>query len=168
MAEADDPLQALRAAIRSRGQVDTSSEEQRFKSLAREYEEAVRKLVAQISEVVSAVPELKVALEDEKEPFTSPAFPGRSVDIRDQRVRITRGDDFLLFDPTAGALASAVGQVRLSSSRPIPFLMEKTLYLVRGGPQGTWWGYRSAEDPRQFALPFTTPSLVRMLHAVFS
>ena len=74
----------------------------------------------------------------------------------------------MLFDPTAGALASAVGQVRLSSSRPIPFLMEKTLYLVRGGPQGTWWGYRSAEDPRQFALPFTTPSLVRMLHAVFA
>src|SRR5436190_11007836 len=131
MPESDDTLQALRAAIRSRGQVDTASEEQRFKFLAREYEEAVRKLVAQITEVVSAVPELKVALEDEKEPFTSPAFPGRSVDIRDQRVRITRGDDFMLFDPTAGALASAVGQVRLSSSRPIPFLMEKTLYLVR-------------------------------------
>jgi hypothetical protein len=56
---------------------------------------------------------------------------GRSLDIKDQRARITRGEEFLLFDPTAGALASAMGQVRLSSSRPIPFLMERTLYLVR-------------------------------------
>jgi hypothetical protein len=168
MTKGDDSLEALRAAIRGRGQADTASEEQRFKTLAREYEEAVRKLVAHIGEVVAAVPELKLALEDEKEAFTSPAFPGRSVEIRDQRVRLTRGEDFLLFDPTAGALASAVGQVRLSASRPIPFLMEKTLYLVRGGPEGTWWGYRSAEDPRQFAVPFTTQALVRMLHAVFA
>jgi len=33
---------------------------------------------------------------------------------------------------------------------------------------GLQWGYRSAEDPRQFALPFTTESLVRMLHAIFA
>lgn len=125
-------------------------------------------LVAHIREVVAAVPELTLATEDEKEAFTSPAFPGRSLDIRDQRVRITRGEDYLLFDPTAGALASAVGQVRLSSSRPIPLLIEKTLYLVRGGPDGTWWGYRSAEDPSKFAVPFTPKALVRMLHAVFA
>lgn len=164
----DDSLDALRDAIRRRGQVDTAPEVKRFESLAREYEAAVAQLVAGIREVVDGVPELTLATEDEKEAFTSPAFPGRSVEIRDQRVRITRGEDFLLFDPTAGALASAVGQVRVSSSKPIPFLMERTLYLVRGGPDGTWWGYRSAEDPRPFALPFTPKTLVRMLHAVFA
>jgi hypothetical protein len=164
----DDSLDDLRDAIRRRGQTSTASEEKRFESLAREYEAAVAQLVAHIKEVVSAVPELTVALEDEKEAFTSPAFPGRSLEIRDQRVRITRGEDYLLFDPTAGALASAMGQIRLSYSRPIPFLMEKTLYLVRGGPDGSWWGYRSAEDPARFALPFTPKSLVRMLRAVFA
>ncbi len=168
MAQGDDSLEALRDAIRRRGQNETASEEQRFRTLAREYEAAVAALVGRIRETVSAVPELTLALEDEKESFTSPAFPGRSVEIRDQRVRITRGEDYLLFDPTAGALASAVGQVRLSSSRPIPFVMEKVLYLVRGGPDGTWWGYRSAEDPSRFALPFTPKTLVRMLHAVFA
>jgi len=122
----------------------------------------------EIGGVVAAVPELKLAVEDEKEAFTSPAFPGRSLEIRHQRVRITRGDDFLLFDPNAGALASAMGQVRLSSSRPIPFLIERALYLVRGGPDGAWWGFRSAEDPRPFAVPFSPQVLVRMLHAVFA
>lgn len=168
MAKGEESVDDLRAAIRRRGQNDTTDEEQRFRALAREYEAAVAQLVARVQEVVSSVPELKLATEDEKEAFTSPAFPGRSLDVRDQRVRITRGEDFLLFDPTAGALASAVGQVRLASSRPIPFLMEKTLYLVRGGPEGTWWGYRSAEDPSKFAIPFTPKTLVRMLHSVFA
>jgi hypothetical protein len=168
MPKGDESLDALRDAIRRRGQADNADEAQRFQALAREYEAAVGQLVAHIREVVAAVPELTLATEDEKEAFTSPAFPGRTLDIRDQRVRITRGEDYLLFDPTAGALASAVGQVRLSSSRPIPLLMEKTLYLVRGGPDGTWWGYRSAEDPSKFAVPFTPKALVRMLHAVFA
>jgi hypothetical protein len=167
MAKNDDSLDDLRDAIRRRGQSDTSSEEKRFEALAREYEKAVAQLGAQIQEVVAAVPELKLTTEDEKEPFTSPAFPGRTVEIRDQRVRITRAEDYLLFDPTAGALSSAIGQIKLSYSRPIPFLMEKTLYLVRG-PEGSWWGYRSAEDPSKFALPFTTRTLVRMLRAVFA
>lgn len=168
MAKSDDSLDDLRSAIRRRGQTDTSTEEKRFESLAREYEAAVAQLVAHVKDVVSAVPELTLAAEDEREAFTSPAFPGRSLEIRDQRVRITRGEDYLVFDPTAGALASAMGQIRLSYSRPIPFLMEKTLYLVRGGPDGSWWGYRSAEDPAKFALPFTPKSLVRMLRAVFA
>jgi hypothetical protein len=78
----------------------------------------------------------------------------------DQRARITRGEDFLLFDPTAGALASAMGQVRLSSSRPIPFLMERALYLVRGGPEGSWWGYRpdAARRLRLSAAISTSPA----------
>lgn len=168
MAESDDSLEGLRDAIRRRGETNTATEEQRFQTLAREYEAAAAKLVTQIREVVGAVPELKFTAEDETEAFTSPAFPGRSLDIKDQRARITRDQDFLLFDPTAGALAGAMGQIRLSSSRPIPFLMERTLYLVRGGPEGSWWGYRSAEDPRQFALPFTKKTLVRMLRAVFA
>ena len=168
MTKGDDSLDDLRDAIRRRGQTDTRTEEKRFEALAREYERAVAQLVAHIKEVVSAVPELALATEEEKEAFTSPAFPGRSLEIRDQRVRITRGEDYLVFDPTAGALASAMGQVRLSYSRPIPFLMEKTLYLVRGGPDGSWWGYRSAEDPGKFALPFTSKSLVRLLRAVFA
>jgi hypothetical protein len=168
MADSDDSLDGLRDAIRRRGETSTATEEQRFQALAREYEVAVASLVASIREVASAVPELTFATEDEKEAFTSPAFPGRSLEIKDQRARLTRGEDFLLFDPTAGALASAMGQVRLSSSRPIPFLMERALYLVRGGPEGSWWGYRSAEDPSQFALPFTRKALVRMLRAVFA
>ena len=168
MADSDDSLDGLRDAIRRRGETSTATEEHRFQSLAREYEAAVARLVASIREVAGAVPELTFATEDEKETFTSPAFPGRSLEIKDQRARITRGEDFLLFDPTAGALASAMGQVRLSSSRPIPFLMERALYLVRGGPEGSWWGYRSAEDPSQFALPFTRKALVRMLRAVFA
>jgi hypothetical protein len=168
MALSDDSLDDLRDAIRRRGQDDTSPEEKRFAFLAREYETAVAQLVAKIKEVVANVPELTLVTEDEKEAFTSPAFPGRQLEIRDQRVRITRGEDYLLFDPTAGAVASAMGQVRLSYSRPIPFLMEKTLYLVRGGPDGSWWGYRSAEDPARFALPFTAKALVRMLRAVFA
>jgi hypothetical protein len=56
------------------------------------------------------------------EAFTSPAFPGRSLDIKDQRARITRGER----------------------------------------------GYRSAEDPAKFTLPFTKKTLVRMLRAVFA
>ena len=46
-------------------------------------------------------------------------------------------------------------------------LVRGRAYLVRGGPEGSWWGYRSAEDPSQFALPFTRKALVRMLRAVF-
>lgn len=100
MSRDDESLDALRSAIRRRGQTDNADEGQRFQALAREYEAAVGQLVAHIREVVAAVPELTISTEDEKEAFTSPAFPGRSVDIRDQRVRITRGEDYLLFDPT--------------------------------------------------------------------
>ena len=164
----DPALDALRDAIRRRGQEDTAHREQRFRALAREWEAAARQLASDIGALVESVPELKLAFEDERETFTSPAFPGRSLEIRHQRVRITRGDDFLVFDPSAGALASAMGQVRLSFSRPVPFLMERALYLVRGGPDGPWWGYRSSEDPRPFAVPLTPSVLVRMLHAVFA
>ena len=67
MAESDDSLEGLRDAIRRRGQTSTANEEQRFQGLAREYEAAVARLVAHIREVVSAVPELAFAAEDEKE-----------------------------------------------------------------------------------------------------
>lgn len=51
MAKGDESLDALRDAIRRRGQADTASEEQRFRSLAREYEAAVVQLVAHIHAV---------------------------------------------------------------------------------------------------------------------
>ena len=56
MAEDDDSLDGLRDAIRRRGETSTATEEQRFQSLAREYEVAVASLVASIREVASAVP----------------------------------------------------------------------------------------------------------------
>lgn len=147
---AEDPLDALRAAIRRRGQHDSASEEERFSALARNYEKAARGLVLMAQEVAARVPELTLTLEDEEETFTSPAFPGRETPVRSQRIKIGLGGDFLILDPTAAALGGAIGQVQVTSSRPIPFLIEKTIYLIRSRDaqerEATYWGYRSAED----------------------
>jgi hypothetical protein len=168
----DDPVESLREAIRRRGEHETTDEEQRFQALARNYLAAVRWLASLVQEVVQRIPELTLSLEEEEETFTSPAYPGRGQPIRNHRARISMGEDFLLFDPTASALGGAIGQVQISSSRPIPFLIEKTLYLIRSrDPQereGTYWGYRSAQDMSAFAFPFTRDVLVKMLRAVFT
>jgi transposase len=161
-------IDALRAAIRSREGSQTSPEDARFEALARRYERAVQQLVRDIKQVVDQIPELSSALEDEVEAFTSPAFPDKSLEIHDQRLRVTYGDDVLLFDPTAKALLSALGQIEIEASRPLPFMIEKVLYLIPGRDGGTGrWGYRSIENLGGPLAPFNQNVLLRMLHAVF-
>lgn len=162
-------IDSLRAAIRGAEEDEGAEEQARFEAMARRFEAAVRQLIADIHTVVRQVPELKVSLEDEVETFTSPAFPGRSLDIRDQRLRITHGEDVLLFDPTAKALLSAMGQIEVVASRPIPFMIERILYLIHErGASRPRWGYRSVENFGERLLPFNQQVLLRMLHAVFA
>lgn len=163
-------IDGLRAALqRSPGDHAASAEEARFEALARRFERAVSQLIGEVREVVVQIPELEVALEDEVESFTSPAFPGRSLDIRDQRLRITRGEDMLLFDPTGKALLSALGQIEIEATRPLPFMVERILFLIpdRGGGPARW-GYRSVDNLGGPLAPFTPQVLLRMLHAVFA
>src|SRR5262245_13498731 len=166
----DVSIESLREAIRNRDLHRKSDDEDRLHALARGYEESIRALVTDIVVVVKQVGDLTVSVEDEAEDFTSPAFPGRCVPIRSQKVRITLREDFLLFDPAAEALASALGQVKISASRTIPFLIERTLYLIRprSPAERPFWAFRSIEDPLRFAIPFDKAALVRMLHAVFA
>lgn len=162
-------IDSLRAAIRQTEDRGEAEEAARFEQQARRFERAVAELVRQIREVVAQVPELEASLEDETELFTTPSFPGRSIEIRDQRLRVTHGEDFLLFDPTAKALLSAMGQVEVVASRPIPFMVEKVLYLVpnrEGG--GARWGYRSVDNLGGPLVPFGQQDLLRLLHAVFA
>ena len=163
-------IESLRTAIRQRSQPTTDDEQTRFEAVARRYEAAVHQLIQQIRELVRSVPELHVTLEDETETFTSPAFPGRELEISDQRLRITCGEDFLLFDPTARALVSAIGQVEIESSQPLPFLIEKVLYLIpdRNGTKARW-GLRTVETLTTNRLePFTQETLLKLLHATFA
>lgn len=161
-------IESLRAAIRGEGEPTGDPDEVRFERLGRRFEGAVAALAERIREMIDQIPELDLRLEDEIEVFTSPAFPGRELRIRDQRVRIVRGDDMILFDPTAKALLSALGQVEVQATRPLPFMIEKVLYLIpdRGGRTARW-GYRAAEDPAGLT-PFTRSVLLRMLQAVFT
>ena len=89
--------------------------------------------------------------------------------IEDHRIRITRGDEMLLFDPTAGAHLSALGQREVQASRPIPFMIEKVLYL-EGGRKGKEpsWGYRSIENLGSKLTPFSQQTLLRMIKCVFA
>ncbi|MCP4899987.1 MAG: hypothetical protein GY906_23715 [bacterium] len=162
-------VESLRAAIRGSEQGSTVPDAERFHAMGRRFEAAVRQLIQQVNDVVSQISELHVTLEDEVEEFTSPAFPGQSMEIRDQRLRITHQGDVLLFDPTAKALLSALGQVEIEATRPIPFLIERILYLVpnpdgRGGK----WGVRSVENLGGPLQPFSRQILLRMLQAVFA
>ena len=162
-------VDSLRAAIRGSEGSASISDEARFQGSGKRFEAAVRQLIEQVHEVVSQIPELLVTLEDEVEEFSSPAFPGQSMEIRDQRLRITHQGDVLLFDPTAKALLSALGQVEIVATRPIPFLVERILYLVpnpdgRGGK----WGIRSVENLGGPLQPFSRQVLLRMLRAVFA
>lgn len=161
-------VQSLRAALQASEPDSPDSDLARFEAMGKRFERAVRQLIQQIHEVVSEIPELDLALEDEVEEFTSPAFPGHSMQIHDQRLRISRGTDVLLFDPTAKALLSALGQVEIEATRPIPFLVEKILYLIpnREGKGGKW-GIRSVENLGGPLQPFSRSVLLRILHAVF-
>lgn len=161
-------INSLRAAIQKSGTSEGAADDARFEALARRFEGAVRQLVESIHGVVRQIPELEVVREDEVEVFTSPAFPGKEMRIHDQRLRIIMGEDMLLFDPTARALMSALGQIEVEATRPLPFMIEKVLYLIpsRGG-QKARWGYRSVENLGGPLAPFTEKVLLRMLHSVF-
>jgi hypothetical protein len=162
-------IDGLRAALRDQDHHREGEEEERFLTQARRFESAVAQLVGAIRGVLERIPELEVTLIDEVETFTSPAFPGRATEIRDQRLRISRGEDFVLFDPTAKALLSALGQVEIQASRPLPFLVEKILYLIpQAGEARAVWGYRSVEDLGGPLAPFGEQALLRLLHAVFA
>jgi hypothetical protein len=165
----DLSIESLRAAIQGVQEVEQGTDTARFEAMGRRYETAVRQLIQQIYSIVSQIPELQVTLEDEIEEFTSPAYPGMSMQIQDQRLRITRGNDVLLFDPTAKALLSALGQVEIEATRAMSFLVEKVLYLIpdRGG-RGGKWGVRLVEKLGGPLEPFSRQVLLRMLHAVFA
>lgn len=165
----ESALDTLRKAIRNRRDRSTTDEDQRFAALARRFESAVDDLVGLICKVAKAIPDLTVTLEDETETFTSPAFPGKSAPIDDQRVHIRLDEDYLLFDPTAQAHFTTRGQVEVRSSRPIPFLIEKALYLLpEGATGGPRWGYRSINNLGGGLTPFDGNALVQMLKAVFA
>ncbi len=124
-------ISSLRSAILKSETQLPETDEMQFEKTGRRFERAVALLVADIKGVVDQIPELKVALEDEIEVFSSPAFPGRTLTIRDQRLRITRGSNMLLFDPTGKTLMSALGQIEIEASHPIPFMIDRTLYLIQ-------------------------------------
>ena len=162
-------ISSLRSAILKAGAQLPENDEMQFEQTARRFERAVAQLVSDIQKVVDQIPELKVALEDEYEVFTSPAFPNRSLKIHDQRVRITRGSNLLLFDPTGKTLMSALGQIEIEASRPLQMMVDKTLYLIpkrEGG--GAQWGFRSVSDMAGPLARFTPGVLLNMLHAVFA
>jgi len=160
-------IDGLRAAIKNTGDDGEAEQTERFELMARRFEMAVSRLVRQIQKLVEQVPELETTFEDEVEIFTAPGFPDRSLEIHDQRLRITHGEDFLLFDPTAKALLSAMGQVEIAASRPIPFMVEKILYLIPEGG-GAKWGYRSVDNMGGPLVPFGQQDLLKLLHAVFA
>lgn len=162
-------IHSLRQAILERDRELPIPDDQLFEQAGRRYERAVQHLVKAIVAVVEQIPELKVTLEDEHETFSSPAFPGRTMTISDQRIRVTRGDSMLLFDPTAKAILSALGQIEIEATRPIPFMIERVLYLIpsRDGG-GARWGFRTADDIAGPLAPFDQAALLRMLQAVFA
>ena len=162
-------ISSLRTAILKAGAELPETEEMEFEKTARRFERALAHLVDDIKNVVDQIPELKVTLEDEYEVFTTPAFPGRTLKIHDQRLRITRGSDLLLFDPTGKTLMSALGQIEIEASRPLPMMIDKTLYLTqkRDG-SGAVWSFRSVSDMSGPLAPFTPQVLLHMLHAVFA
>ncbi len=162
-------IHSLRQEILRKQAEFEAPDEMQFEQTARRFERAVKKLVDNIGQVVEQVPELKYVLEDEIEVFTSPAFPGRSMEIHDQRLRIVRGDRMLLFDPTAKALLSALGQIEVEATTPIPFMVDQVLYLIPDSDgKSARWGYRSVDNMAGPLAPFTQNDLLRMLHAVFA
>lgn len=162
-------VHSLRQAILERDRKLPATDEQLFERAGRRFERAVQRLVQDITAVVEQIPELKFIFEDEVEIFSTPAFPGRTMTISDQRIRITRGDNMLLFDPTAKAILSALGQIEIEATRPIPFMIERVLYLIpsRDGSSARW-GFRAADDAAGPLSPFDQNALLRLLQAVFA
>ena len=162
-------IDSLRNAILKTDAADTSADDERFRKMAKRYEVAVQHLITQVQRIVDQIPELATTLEDEAETFTAPGFPDRSIDIASQRIRISHRQDSLLFDPTAKALLSALGQIEIEASRPIPFMVEKVLYLVPDqSGESARWGYRSVENLGGPLTPFTSQDLLRLFKAVFA
>ena len=79
-------IHSLRQEILRKQAEFEAPDEMQFEQTARRFERAVKQLVGNIREIVEQVPELKYVLEDEIEVFTTPAFPGRSMEIHDQRL----------------------------------------------------------------------------------
>jgi hypothetical protein len=167
MAEAIS-IDALRSALQAKDTPQEVDEDQRFELAVRRYEESVRELVEEISTVVGQIPELSLTLEDEVETFTSPAFPGKTKAVQGQRVRIASAENWVLFDPSAKAFLQAVGHVEVQASRPLPFMVERVLYLTpdRKGLKARWT-YPSVENLGRQPVPFTQETLLRLLHCVF-
>ncbi|OGL46204.1 MAG: hypothetical protein A2161_03720 [Candidatus Schekmanbacteria bacterium RBG_13_48_7] len=163
-------INSLRDALKKRKVEKGADEKLRFEAFAKRYEKAVHHLINQINKYADQIPEFTVTREDETEIFTSPAFPGYELEIKDQRLKITLDEDFLLFDPTAKALTSALGQVKIISSKPIPFLIENILYLIYDprNPKNLTWGYRSIENFGGKLIILTEETLLKLFHAVFA
>lgn len=167
MAEAIS-IHALRSALRSKDTPQSADEDQRFELAVRRYEESVRELVQEISAVVEQIPELSLTLEDEVETFTSPAFPGKTRAVKGQQVRIASSDNWVLFDPSAKGFLQAVGHVEVEASRPLPFMVERVLYLTpERRSSKARWTYPSVENLGGQPVPFTQETLLRLLHCVF-
>lgn len=162
-------VESLRGAIKARRKPGGDAAPSGVEPAARRFEAAVAQLIAELQAVLKDLPELEVVLEDEVEAFTSPAFPGESVTVHDQRLCIRCGEDFLLFDPTARAHFTTVGQVEIRASRPIPFLMEKALYLQQAtAGERHVWGMRCVENLGGGLTRFDRKGILRVLQAVFA
>ena len=86
-------LNSLRTAIREKHSSAETDAQTRFEAVGRRFESAVTQLIGQVKGIVGDVPELHVTLEDEIEIFCSPAFPDRTMEIHDQRLRITLDEE---------------------------------------------------------------------------
>ena len=163
-------IESLRKAIHKRAEEEEGDKGAKFEAVARRYERAVQKLIQEILTVVEQVPEFEIDLEDETEKFTSPAYPGQEIEIKDRKLKISLGEDFLLFDPSAKALAAALGQVEIIASKPIPFMIEKSLYLIphQNDPQKVYWCYRAIENLGSKPILFTQEQLLKLLHTIFT
>jgi hypothetical protein len=163
-------IDTLKKAIKQR-KIDKEEKIQaRFEAVAKNYEQAIQNLIKKIHEFTIQIEEFEVELEDETEIFTSPAYPGLTAKIKAQRLKITLEEDFLMFDPSGKAITSALGQIEIIASKPISFMIEKVLYLVRdpNNPAGAYWGYRSIENLGGGLLPFSKEALLKLLHEIFA
>jgi hypothetical protein len=164
-------IDSLRKAIKSqRAESEANDLINRFEKKAKKFEQAVAHLNRQVEKVIRQVPELSIEFEDEEEVFTSPAYPGMSKTVHDQILKITLEDDYLIFDPTGRSYSTTFGQIQIQASKPLPMLVEKTLYLMENPrkPRSFFWGYRSAKDFGQKIYPFNQETLLTLLKAIFA
>jgi hypothetical protein len=163
-------LDSLKKAIKQR-KIDKEEKIQaRFEAVAKNYQQAIKNLIKKIYDFAQQIEEFEVTVEDESEIFTSPAYPGMTTKINSYRLKITLEEDFLMFDPSGKAITSALGQIEIIASKPVSFMIEKILYLVRDprNPSGAYWGYRSIENLGGGLLPFSKEALAKLLHEIFA